>query len=74
MPVLAEFRSISSILGLGSFQAVFEFLDAPVEIDDHASDYRRLLEGIRDDRANAEAMRSAPRLNARLDEILGGKA
>jgi glutathione-regulated potassium-efflux system ancillary protein KefG len=40
------------------------------EIERHADDYRRLLEALRDDRLDREAVRRAPRLNQDLDALL----
>jgi len=40
------------------------------EIQDHARDYRRVLEALRDDRLNLDALQDHPHLNWRLDEVL----
>jgi glutathione-regulated potassium-efflux system ancillary protein KefG len=42
----------------------------PEEIEAHGRDYARLLEAIRDRRADLEAARTLPRLNSDLDQIV----
>jgi len=42
------------------------------EIDRHAADYRRALQGLRDGRLDLEALRDRPRMNADLDAVIGG--
>lgn len=39
------------------------------DIERHAADYRRVIEGLRDDRIDLEAAGRLPRLNARLDAV-----
>jgi glutathione-regulated potassium-efflux system ancillary protein KefG len=46
-------------------------LTAP-EIDDHAADYRRLVEALRDGRVRANGVAGLQRLNTDLDVLLGG--
>ncbi|MCJ7628441.1 MAG: NAD(P)H-dependent oxidoreductase [Longimicrobiales bacterium] len=43
----------------------------PDEMEGHSRDYGRLLEAIRDGRADLQAARSYPRLNSDLDQIVG---
>ncbi|MFC1575469.1 NAD(P)H-dependent oxidoreductase [Gemmatimonadota bacterium] len=42
----------------------------PEEMEAHGRDYERLLEAIRDEKADLEAARTHPRLNADLDQII----
>ena len=42
------------------------------EIEGHAIDYRRLVEGLRDGRVEPERITGLPRINADLDAVLGG--
>jgi len=42
------------------------------EIEDHAGDYRRLLEALRDGRVTADSVAGLQRLNTDLDALLGG--
>ena len=42
------------------------------EIDAHADDYRRLLEGLRDGRVTAERAAGMRRINADLDALMVG--
>ncbi len=46
-------------------------LTAP-EIEDHALDYRRLLESLRDGRVRADSVAGLQRLNTDVDALLGG--
>lgn len=41
------------------------------QIEAHGRDYGRLLEAIRDGKADLQAARSYPRLNTDLDQIVG---
>jgi len=45
---------------------------ADANITRYASDYRRVLEALRDGRLDLAAVRRLPRLNADLDEVTGG--
>lgn len=40
------------------------------DIERHASDYRRLLEALRDDRVDLESLEAWPRINHSLDEVV----
>ena len=41
------------------------------EIERHAADYRRTIEALRDGRLDLAAARDHPRINARLNELIG---
>ena len=45
---------------------------ADADIARHASDYRRVLEALRDGRVDLAAVKRMPRLNADLDAVIGG--
>ena len=44
------------------------------EIDRHAEDYRRILEALRDEAIDLDALADLPRLNADLEALLGAGA
>jgi len=45
----------------------------PSDIDRHADDYRRVIEGLRDGTLDLDAARAQPRLNLDLDKTLPGR-
>jgi len=69
---IAQMASLCGMVYLPPFvvHGTHRLLEA--EMDRHARDYRRVLEGLRDGRLDIEAARRMPRINSDLDRLLGG--